>query len=1434
MSFYYLNLKKASFIVIITIFCQIKLFKGDSSILNSFNYRYPKCIALNNDNFLIIFSSGIYVFNSDISEEISKKEFESGFSLNGDDDMNLINLSKFDDGVIIAIIKTYLYIFSSSGEYIHNIDLNNDIKEAKYYSLIPIRIEDNNIYYFAITFMSSQKVNIFYYKINKSSKTYEKIDNIQYSDTSYTMGSDLGLTCLLMMPSKTEKEMVCFYKIQEGLEATSFKFDNKINIGSSAVSINSGLSGFYKSAANSDKTKALICRSDNGNGGKCIFYNIIENSFSEDIKYFKKCQNIPKGVNVYYFEETKEFVFSCGNGMTLSIIKFDSDGNIIGEKDFFEDTNFKFPNSGFSLCSYSIIFFPKYSQYSILYSINYENSFHCLLSEEFTPLHIYDKNKETNIEKINQNSIIGMTEKISDRNSFITDLISSELSVKETVSFGYSDIKTNYENYPLNESENITSTSTFISEEATSIEYSDIKEIVTENYSTNELISEKASSIEYSDTKEIITENYSTNESTNIASSFISEEASSFENSDIKETITENYSTNVATSINSSFISEASTLIKSEQIETDFRSSALSELMDISTTEKIKLIDTDKANYFDQKECSKFLNGDIKCLYCNEESLKLNKCIECNKELGYYPVSYKEKDEKYVECYNNQSKLNNFYFDSKSKTYNLCYELCNTCDNGGNQNENNCTSCISGYMLNPDIISSKNCIYKCSFYYYYNSFSQLRCINSGQCPLDNSLLVRPKKKCVNNCNNDSTYIYQYNSECLEKCPDNTNLNEFNICEDNDINICSLSTFKFDLNIQEIKGKNIELSAIKYAREYSYTDNHISQFENDYYSFILYKNSECINKLSLNFSTINFRSCYDKIQSNLDIEKNLIISIISIKSIGNKPVTIYEIFDPETGNKINDIENICKDDNIIISENLLNYLKTPYLLYEQKIDIFNLSGSFYTDICYHFESPYKKDVPLKDRILSFYPNISLCDSGCNYKGVNLETFEAECECKINNFVDNYLAINNIIFINNAIGETINFIKESNIFVLKCYKDLFHFKYYIHNNGFFIISSLFIIQIVCAFIFLKKDLFNIKKYIYYIIHSFIKNNKAKIKTLCYPPKKNKKKSKKKDTKKTTKKTTKKNKEIFKENFSSINESYSKINKLKDSSKINRYNSTKKALLSPNKNNEYKYESNSNCNLKKKIYSNKKIETNNNIIKDEGINFKEYLKIDLDDLDFDEALDKDKRKFCEIFINKVQEQHMIVRIFFISDKIRPRSIKILLFALIINFYFDANALMYNEEYISKLYNSNKEESFFSFLNNLLSRVLSALSIDIITNYLIELYFENEKFLKNIFLRNLKNIEIKFKACLLIKRMEKKYKYFIIISFLITMTSCYYIFCFNNVYPYTSVNWIKSSFFIIVLVQLISFVYIFFDSFMRLISFKCRSEWLYKISQI
>ena len=112
--------------------------------------------------------------------------------------------------------------------------------------------------------------------------------------------------------------------------------------------------------------------------------------------------------------------------------------------------------------------------------------------------------------------------------------------------------------------------------------------------------------------------------------------------------------------------------------------------------------------------------------------------------------------------------------------------------------------------------------------------------------------------------------------------------------------------------------------------------------------------------------------------------------------------------------------------------------------------------------------------------------------------------------------------------------------------------------------------------------------------------------------------------------------------------------------------------------------------------------------------------------------------------------------------------------------------------------------------------------------------MFFIDEKRIKKIFLRNKKFEKIKYKVGNLIKNMDKKFKAFIVISYLITIFSWYYIFCFNNVYPNTSLNWIKSTIFIIIVIQLLSFVYIFFECVFRCFSFKCNNELFFKLSKL
>ena len=76
------------------------------------------------------------------------------------------------------------------------------------------------------------------------------------------------------------------------------------------------------------------------------------------------------------------------------------------------------------------------------------------------------------------------------------------------------------------------------------------------------------------------------------------------------------------------------------------------------------------------------------------------------------------------------------------------------------------------------------------------------------------------------------------------------------------------------------------------------------------------------------------------------------------------------------------------------------------------------------------------------------------------------------------------------------------------------------------------------------------------------------------------------------------------------------------------------------------------------------------------------------------------------------------------------------------------------------------------------------------------------------------------------------RRYLYFIIFVFVLSLFSLFYITCFNYRYYYSTSEWIKSSIFIIVFIEILSIITIFFESCLRMLSFKINSEKIYKLS--
>ena len=112
--------------------------------------------------------------------------------------------------------------------------------------------------------------------------------------------------------------------------------------------------------------------------------------------------------------------------------------------------------------------------------------------------------------------------------------------------------------------------------------------------------------------------------------------------------------------------------------------------------------------------------------------------------------------------------------------------------------------------------------------------------------------------------------------------------------------------------------------------------------------------------------------------------------------------------------------------------------------------------------------------------------------------------------------------------------------------------------------------------------------------------------------------------------------------------------------------------------------------------------------------------------------------------------------------------------------------------------------------------------------------MFFIEERKVKKIFLREKENpVQLRYEISITTKRIKKRYIIFIVLCFFISIISWYYVCCFNNVYPGVRAEWIKSSLIIIIIFQIITILTGLIEAILRLISFKYKSEKIYKLKQ-
>ena len=819
--------------------------------------------------------------------------------------------------------------------------------------------------------------------------------------------------------------------------------------------------------------------------------------------------------------------------------------------------------------------------------------------------------------------------------------------------------------------------------------------------------------------------------------------------------------------------------------------------------------------YYNYSNNNKICNcPDSKCLLCSQESNEINKCLSCNKDQGYYQKRDDIiSDVFFFDCY----KSIEGYYLSNELIFEKCYETCKSCISKGDENDNKCLVCSEQYISIKDFENKNNCYNVCEYNYYYNKSdnNKYKCTINNNCPENYSKFIADKKRCIDECKNDNIYKYEYNNKCYKTCPEGKLPSDNYLCKNFNKEEPLLLNMTLNFSGDIISLGYINSLNEEYLKQAGDSSKFVSKSSNKNLNIYIYKDSNVLEELDNEAPIINFGECYDKVKKYYNINEDLIITIINNetnKEAYGKSTNIYLFSFPNSGDPI-DTTDICdENDKIIIKEDLKHLMEglhvqeeeNIYFLTKQGINVFNISDKFYNDLCFFYESPNNKDIPLKDRISSFFPNLTLCDPGCENKGVDLDKMKVKCECIFNNILSNEI-INNLS--GGFLTEIMNVLNSINIEVLKCFTNIYDRKYFNRAIGGFIIIGLFFMQLFCIFKYLHDKLYIIKKHIFSLSDSFFS---YKEKNVQEPTKKGKIKSK--------------NKAIiikyntgFKDNSTILN---SKSDIKQNSSKL---------II-----NKFQIYNTSNL-VKKGKNANFRLNTNNE--SDQYlihlVKIKNYLYGTYDENDFLDVLDKETRTFCELFIKKFKNNQIIINTFCVNEIFKPREIKIILFILTIELYMIINALFYNEEYLSNLLNSDKKETFFSFVVRRINHFVYCSVVNIIITYIIGLFYMEEDKIKRIFIRYYKDdLKIKYELSSTIRDIESRFKLFIFFNIIISIFCFVYISCFNIVYPYIRMEWIISSIFIFIVMQLINLLSIFLGCCLRFISVKINSEKLFKLS--
>ena len=634
-----------------------------------------------------------------------------------------------------------------------------------------------------------------------------------------------------------------------------------------------------------------------------------------------------------------------------------------------------------------------------------------------------------------------------------------------------------------------------------------------------------------------------------------------------------------------------------------------------------------------------------------------------------------------------------------------------------------------------------------------------------------------------------------------------------------------------------------------------------------------------DQLKQGISPIDLGNCTKTIKEfyNIDEEENLIVLNQELKYNNENNITSENHDNSNNLEKYSQIEvydisgrkldlSVCKSEITLLKyvgndENI--NINTAKNYADMGIDIFNASSDFFNDIC--CKTNDGKDIILKDRRTDIFQNISFCQDGCKYEGMNYNLMVANCICDSSSLQGGtnvsehkYNNTEMIQFESLLKSYLANSLTLFNLDVLHCYKLVFDTEILKTNIGFYFMLLMNALQISFLVIFLIKRLKSIKNYLtrFITLANPIKKNNYNRNTNRISLKIGNELHKNNNNieiyNSSKKLMTNQNKDniISKDELINKNEIAEKTLQLKENdnndiiiNNIYPKNRNKLDLHNPALNDEDK-------SSKEKIGENiinihDIIEHKETVISGEEkienksdnfcINCINKIKLtqedeDLQDIEYNEAVEKDQRSVFRIYWAYLIDSQIILGTFLTQNYLDLFIIKLSFLVFTFQISFFLNALFYTDDYISDAYHN---DGVLDFLTGLPKSVYSFIATSITTNLLKMLSNSKSELLKIIRDRKKEDNYMKLVNDKLRKLNIKLIIYYIFL-FVLGLFFLYYVTAFCAVYTHSQKYWFIGCIESFVIDSLFSLIVCILIAALRYMSIQFEKKLLYGIANI